>query len=89
MEEDWPGDNETNLEFFDFTFGFLRSKDLRSLQDQGMACLLVFHDLIDELRLPQTAVGKGQASDENFTAPTTETEPVVAVTGLVKLTDVS
>lgn len=34
---------------------FLTSKQLESLEDQGMSCLHAFPDLIDELQLPQAA----------------------------------
>lgn len=104
MEGDWPGEDATNVELFDFIVDFIRSKQLRGLEDQGMARLLILRDLIDELQSPQTAVGEGQASDEEYTDPLEETEPVVVatvskkapttvvadqVTGLVKLTDVA
>lgn len=36
MEEDWPGEDATNVELFNFTVDFSRSKQLRSLEDQGM-----------------------------------------------------
>lgn len=103
VEEDLPGVESTEVELFDFIVDFLRSKQLRSLEDQGMARLLVFRDLIDELQSPQTVEGLGQAPDEDHSDSMSETEPVAPVmsktaptsvgadqvTGLVKLTDVT
>lgn len=104
MEQDWPGEDATNVELFDFIVDFIRSKQLRSLEDQGMARLLILRDLIDELQMPQTAAEDDHASDEEYTDPLAETEQVVVatmskkapttvvadqVTGLVKLTDVA
>lgn len=71
-----PGVEATHVELFDFIVEFLRSIQLRSLEDQGMARLLAFHDLIDELQAPQTIDRHGQASDEEDTDPVSVTEPV-------------
>ena len=102
VEQDWPGEDATSVELFDFIVDFIRSRQLRTLEDQGMARLLVLRDLIDGLQSPRTAAG--DASDEEYTDPVAETEPVVVaaavskkaptvaadqVTGLVKLTDVA
>ncbi len=102
--EDLPDDDSTEVELFDFIVDFLRSKQLKSLEDQGMSRLLVFRDLIDELQLPKEAEGRGYTSDEDA-AMMSETEPVVVapeksraaptpvvadqVTGLLRLTDVT
>lgn len=66
--------------------------------------MLVLHDVINELQLPQAAVRDDQASDGEYTDPVAETEPVLVaivskkatttavadqVIGLVKLTDVA
>ncbi len=51
-EEDLPGVELTEVKLFDFIVDFLRSNQQRSLENQGMSCLLVFHDLIDELQSP-------------------------------------
>ena len=93
-----PGEESTEVELFDFIVDFLRSKQLRSLEDQGMSRLLVLRDLIDELQLPR-------AADEENAELVSGTEPVVVaptmsntaptsvaadhVTGLLKLTDVA
>lgn len=68
MEEDWSGYNVTNVEFSDVLVDSLRSKQLRSLEDQRMARLLVFGDLIEE-QSSQIAAVHGQASDEEHTDP--------------------
>jgi len=104
VEEELPGLGSTDVELFDFIVDFL-SKQLRSLEDQGLARLLVFRDLIDELQAPQTTARDGQASDEEDPDSVSETEPQVVaplmsttaptpvvadqVTGLIKLTDVA
>lgn len=103
--EDVPGEDATEVELFDFIVDFLRSKRLKSLEDQGMSRLLAFRDLIDDLQAPQVTVELGQASDEGDAVSVSETEPAVVasvmnkrvptsviadpVTGLVKLTDVA
>ncbi|XP_076733443.1 uncharacterized protein LOC143413911 [Maylandia zebra] len=51
--EDVPGEDATEVELFDFIVDFLRSKRLKSLEDQGMSRLLAFRDLIDDLQAPQ------------------------------------
>lgn len=99
-----PGSESTNVELFDFLVDFLRSKHLRSLEDQGMARLLAFHDLIDELQAPPKTGRHGQPSDEEEMDLVSETGSVVAapvistaptpvvadqVTGLVKWTEVA
>ncbi|KAL4008908.1 hypothetical protein ACER0C_002760 [Sarotherodon galilaeus] len=103
--EDVPGEDATEVELFDFIVDFLRSKRLKSLEDQGMSRLLAFRDLIDDLQAPQVTVELGHASDEGDAVSVSETEPAVVasvmnrrvptsviadpVTGLVKLTDVA
>lgn len=103
--EDAPGEESSEVELFDFIVDFLRSKQLRSLEDQGMSRLLVFRDLIDELQSAEEAKNLHHSVDEEEAASVYETEqtvaasvssktvspPVVAdqVTGLVKLTDVA
>ncbi|KAJ8406029.1 hypothetical protein AAFF_G00309170 [Aldrovandia affinis] len=66
-----PGEGASDVELYDFIVDFLRSEQLRNLEDQGMARLLVCHDLIDELQAPPTA-------DEEDSMPVTETEPEVS-----------
>lgn len=39
--ENLPRDDVTEIELFDFIFDFLRSKQLKSLEDQGMSPLLI------------------------------------------------
>lgn len=86
------------MELCDFTVDFLRSRQLKSLEDQGMSHLISFCDLINELQSPQ-------AADEEEAEMVSETEPVVVapvmkktvptpvvadqVTGLVNLSDFS
>lgn len=55
--EDFPGAESTEVELFDFIVDFLRSPQLKSLEDQGMSRLLFFRDLIRELQLPGAAGG--------------------------------
>ena len=39
MEEEVPGEESTDVDLFDFIVDFLRSKRLRSREDQGMSSL--------------------------------------------------
>lgn len=103
--EDLPGMESTEVELFDFIVDFLRSKQLKSLEDQGLARLLSFCDLIVELQSPPAVEGHGQASNDEDNDSLAETKPVVVapvmaktvptpvvadhVTGLLKLTDVT
>lgn len=103
--EEAPEEDSTAEELFDFIVDFLRSKQLRRLEDQGMSRLLVFRDLIDELQVPQKAGGHHHSAGEEEVASGSETDQVVAaslmsktvstpvvadqVTGLVKLTEVA
>lgn len=105
MEKDWPGEDATNAELLDFIVDFVRSKQLKGLEDQGMARLLILKDLIDELQTPQPTAEGGIASGEEHADSEAETEPVLEVgatvsttvptmvaghgTGLVKLSDVA
>lgn len=54
-EEEWPGAEPTEVDLYDFIVDYLRSPQLRSLEDQGMSHLLAFRDLIDDLQTPPTA----------------------------------
>lgn len=57
VEEELPGAESTEVELFDFIVDFLRSPQLKSLEDQGMSRLLAFQDLIKELQSPTTTQG--------------------------------
>lgn len=88
-----PGDDSSDVELFDFIVDYLRSKQLKSLEDQGMSRLLVFRDLIDELQLSEGADGSGQASEGAdgsdqaskgaTTAEVSETEPVIVASEVI------
>lgn len=46
--EELPGAESTDIELYNFIVDFLRSPQLKSLEDQGMSRLLAFRDLIGE-----------------------------------------
>lgn len=72
-----PSRDATAVEFFDFLQDFLRSEGLRALEDQGMAALLVFRDLINDLQGGQEPVNGGaQASEKTTAEAVAETEPL-------------
>ncbi|KAK7907641.1 hypothetical protein WMY93_016253 [Mugilogobius chulae] len=55
VQEELPGAESTEVELFDFIVDFLRSPQLKALEDQGMSRLLAFRDLIGELQSPPAA----------------------------------
>lgn len=50
VREGLPGADSTDVELYDFIVDFLRSPQLKNLEDQGMSRLLAFRDLIEELQ---------------------------------------
>uniref|UniRef100_A0AAV2LRQ4 PRD domain-containing protein n=1 Tax=Knipowitschia caucasica TaxID=637954 RepID=A0AAV2LRQ4_KNICA len=52
VEGETPGAESTEVELFDFIVDYMRSPQLKILEDQGMSHLLALHDLITELQLP-------------------------------------
>nr|XP_023686488.1 uncharacterized protein LOC111853611 [Paramormyrops kingsleyae] len=52
VAEELPERDAATVELFDYIMGFLRSEQLRSLEDQGLSRLLAFHGLINDLQPP-------------------------------------
>lgn len=90
------------MEFFDFLQDFLRSEGLKALEDQGMAALLAFRDLISDLQggrepvrgevqAPEKATAEVVVETESVASANTKTSPAVAekIPGLVKLTEMA
>lgn len=80
------GTNEPEL--FEFIVDYMKSDQLRTLEDEGMSCLLIIKDKIDELKS-----SKGSESDmdtanngKDVSGGSSMTEQV---SGLVRLTDVT
>lgn len=85
--EDLPGAESTEVELFDFIVDFLRSPQLKSLEDQGMSRLLAFRDLIGELQSPTAAAGgdaEGLPDLEEVTVVPVTSEAAVATVATVK-----
>uniref|UniRef100_A0AAV2KZ28 Uncharacterized protein n=1 Tax=Knipowitschia caucasica TaxID=637954 RepID=A0AAV2KZ28_KNICA len=86
VEGETPGAESTEVELFDFIVDYMRSPQLKILEDQGMSHLLALHDLITELQLP-SAGGEEDAqvfsdSEVIVVAPVTSesaASPVVTV----------
>eukprot|EP00064_Thunnus_orientalis_P014258 superscaffoldBa00002457_g14300 len=75
-EEDLPGDDATEVELYDFIMDFVKSDELANQEDQGMACLLAFNDIIMELQQPPAATEEHRelvAETESLVAPTVVT----------------
>ncbi|KAL7404818.1 hypothetical protein ABVT39_019385 [Epinephelus coioides] len=72
-EEEVPGDEATELELFDFIMCVLNGDNLASQEDQGMAHLLLFNDLIEKLQQPsdeaESVVQAETVSVEPFMKP--------------------
>lgn len=89
--EDLPEGGATEIEIFDFIVDFLKGEQLKHLEDQGMARLRDFRNLID--RLQALAPDPVNRSGSTGSVMDGQTEPapvgVEQVSGLIRLEDVA
>lgn len=80
------GSNES--EFFEFIVDYMRSDQLRNLEDEGLSCLLTIKDKIDELKSSKESKSDMDTAnnDKDASGGSSKTE---RVSGLVRLTDVA
>ncbi|KAJ8345973.1 hypothetical protein SKAU_G00301660 [Synaphobranchus kaupii] len=56
----------TEPELFDVIVDFIRSEELKKLEDEGMSCLMLLHDLIEDLLTATNTAHTGSGDEDGF-----------------------